>query len=79
MFEELRMSINATYDGSSWEDVTALYWQDGTPWKIVKFDRDVEYGKKTYRCIIIEKWVFDPEDLEALDYAGVLLEEAWEL
>lgn len=79
MDERLRRNIDECYDGSAWEAVTGILWKKGTPFQIWKFEHDVEFEHKTYRCLIIEKWVYDARDISAIDYAKTINEDAWEV
>lgn len=77
MPEDLRLNIAATTDG--WEPVTGVLWTDGTPWQVLKFERDVEHEEALWRCVILERVVYDPDDLSAVDYAEAILADAWPL
>lgn len=78
--EGLRRNIDECYDGSAWEAVTGILGLKGrTPFRIWKFEKDVEYEHKMYRCLIIEKCVYDADDISAVDYAETIYEDAWEI
>lgn len=79
MNERLRENIGETIDGSAWESVTGIYWENGTPWKLNKFEGDVSFEGSLYRCVILEKIVFDPDDLTAVDYAEDIYAAAWKI
>lgn len=78
MDSALRQHIAEVFGGDgSWEAVTAIMWKDDVPFQIWKFEQDVEYQGKWYRCLIISKDVFDPDDLEAVDYTEDIYSDAW--
>lgn len=79
MQEDLRRHIGEIYDGGCWQQLTGRYHEGETPWELWLFERDVEYIGSTWRCVIVEKTVFDPDDPEAVDYAEDVFAEAWEL
>jgi len=79
MDKDLRQNIAETYDGSAWKPVTGLLWQDGTPWQLWKFEEIVEFAGESYRCVIVEKSIYDPDDTEAVDYSIDILSEAWKI
>ena len=72
---DIRDIISETYDSTAYEAVTGILWQDGTPWQLFKFERDVE----GYRVVLIEKVVYDVDDTEAVDYSEDVLFEAWRI
>lgn len=75
--DEVRDIISETYDSTAYEAITSILWQDGTPWQLVKFERDIELDGEWYRVVLIEKITYDPDDLEAVDYSEDILFEAW--
>lgn len=77
MDERLREHIGATIEGGAWEPITGILWENETPWQLFKFEQDVEFEREIYRCVIIEKWVYDPDDLTAVDYAEDVFAKAW--
>lgn len=79
MSEELRQNISETIAGSAWEDITGIYWENGTPWQLSKFEGDVSFEGSIYRCVIVEKIIFDPADVTAVDYAEDIYSAAWEV
>ena len=79
MDERLRQNISETCGSEFWEPVTGVLWQNGTPWQIWKYENDVEFGGKTYRCVILEKYYIDPDDASAIDHSEDILAEAWEI
>ena len=79
MNEWLRKNIDECYDGGEWEDVTGILGKKDEPFQILKFEQDVEYEHKMYRCLIIEKWVYDADDLSAVNYSETIYEDAWEI
>jgi len=79
MDEGLRRNIDECYDGSAWESVTGILWKEEEPFQICKFERDVEFEHKMYRCLIIEKIVFDSDDISAVNYSETIYEDAWEI
>lgn len=79
MNKELRKKIDENYDGGFWEKVTGILHNNDTPFCIYKFEHDVEFENETYRCIIIEKQIYDPEDPQIIDSVETLLEESWKL
>ena len=78
MKERLRQVIDETYDGSAWERITAIFWEDGTPWDLWLFDHDVEFNGATWRCVIITRCEYSPKDLTAVEQAEDLFTAAWE-
>lgn len=77
MDERLRQNIAECY--GTFEPITGVLWQDGTPWQLWKFEQDVEFEGKMWRCVIIEKDYIDPADASAIDHTEDVLAEAWEL
>ena len=79
MSEELIQNIIETIDGSAWEAITGLLWENGTPWQLYKFEGDVSFEGSIYRCVIVEKIIFDSDDVSAVDYAEDIYAAAWEI
>ena len=79
MSEELRQNISETVDGSAWEAITGILWENGTPWQLAKFEGDVSFKGSIYRCVIVEKIIFDPGDVSAVDYAEDIFTAAWQI
>lgn len=79
MDEGLRRNIDECDGIFGWEAVTGLLLKGETPFKIWKFDKDVEYEHKMYRCLIIEKDVYNADDIDAVDYSETIYEDAWEI
>lgn len=79
MRDDLRQTISETIDGSAWEAITGIYWENGTPWQLAKFEGDVSFEGSIYRCVIVEKIIFDPDNVSAVDYAEDLFTAAWEI
>ncbi len=79
MDQDLRNHIGEIYDGGCWENITGTLWENKTPWQLSKFERDVDFGGKRYRCVIIAKTVFCPDDIEAVDYSDDVFSSAWEI
>ena len=79
MTEELRQQIAETIDGGAWETITARLWQDGQPWELWKLEQDVEHEGRRWRCVIVQRVTFDPEDPDAVDTAEDVFAEAWPL
>ena len=77
MNEDLRQNISETIAGSAWEVITGVYWENGTPWQLAKFEGDVSFEGSIYRCVIVEKIIFDPGDVTAVDYAEDIYSAAW--
>lgn len=77
MNERLRENIGETIDGSAWEAITGIYWENGTPWQLAKFEGDVNYDGSIYRCVILQKIIFDPADVTAVDFAEDIYSAAW--
>lgn len=77
MDERLRSHIGNVYDGGCWECVTGTHWQDGTPWDIWMFERDVEFDGETWRCVIIERYEYSPQDLTAVENVEEIYSAAW--
>lgn len=64
--EELRNEIASHYDGSFFKVLTTLHNDGVNAWEICIFEETVEYEKKDYYCTLIEKWNYDPEDIESV-------------
>lgn len=79
MDERLMQSIEETCGSEYWEPVTGILWEDGTPWQILHFGNDVELDGLTYRCEILRRVIFDPDDLDAVDTVETLMARAWVL
>lgn len=79
MDKELRKKIDENYDGRFWEKVTGILHNNDTPFCIYKFEQDVEFENEIYRCIIIEKQIYNPEEPQIIDSVETLLEESWKL
>ena len=79
MSEELRNHIAEIFDGAAWEPVTGRLVQNGTPWELWKFEHDVDFDEQCWRCVIIQKVMFDPCDTDAVDYAEDVFSAAWPL
>ena len=79
MDRDLRQHISETIDGGAWEAVTSVLWQDGTPWQLWKLERDIEFDGGLWRCVIVEKTIYDPDDTEAVDYTVDVISEAWKI
>ena len=79
MDELLRRDIAEHYDCSCWENVTGIIWENGTPWQLIKFERDVEYYGTMWRCLIITKLVYDPDDIPGVDDSEDVFSSAFEL
>ena len=79
MFEHLRNDIAENYGSECWEPITGkLYPAEDESFQLFKFDRDVEHDGKTYRCVIVQKVVYDGHS-DDVDYAEDVCYEAWEL
>lgn len=61
------------------ESATGIRHSDTESFQIMIYDIDVEFEKKTYRVVAVQKWVYDSEDLEAVDHVDELSFDAWEL
>ena len=79
MDELLRRDISEHYDGGCWENVTGIIWENGTPWQLIKFERDVEYFGTMWQCIIVTRVVYDTIDLTAVVEAEDVFSSAFEL
>ena len=79
MSNELRDHIAEVYDGGCWDNVTQIMWRNGQPFQLRKFVRDVEFDGANWRCIIVERVVYDDRDITAVDYAEDIFAEAWKL
>ena len=79
MSEELRENISETIDGSAWEASTSIIWENGTPWQLAKLEGNVSFEGSMYRCIIVEKIIFEPGDVSAVDYAEDIFTAAWKI
>lgn len=47
--------------------------------QIMIIDGDVEAEGKKYRVLSVEKWIYDTEDIEAVDHVEVLSFDVWEI
>lgn len=79
MSEELRQNIGETVDCSAWEAITGIYLENGTPWQLSKFEGYASYEGIIYRCVIVEKIIFDPDDVSTVDYAEDIFTAAWQI
>lgn len=79
MNERLRQTISKTYDGSCWERITPLYWEDGTPLDLWLFNHDVELDGDTWRCYIIMRCEYSPDDLDVIEQTEDVFTAAWQL
>ena len=79
MNEKLRTYINEHYDGSAWEPVTGVYWEGGQPWQLWKFELDVEFEGKRWRCVIVRRDEIAPDDASAVEYSEDVFGHAWEI
>ena len=79
MDEKLRQQIGETTDATAWEIITGILWKDGIPFQLWKFEQDVEFNKEMWRCLIIQKLVFYPDDIRSVDYCEDIMSEAWKL
>ena len=79
MDDDLRQNISETVDGSAWEAITGVYWENGMPWQLAKFEGDVSFEGSIYRCVIVEKIIFEPGDMSAVDYAEDIFTAAWKI
>lgn len=76
----IRRNIDETCGAEQWKPVTTkLFPVDGQPFQIFSFENDVECNGQYYRCVIIERYVYDAERPEEIDYGETLYEEAWPL
>lgn len=65
--EEIMEKLGATgYDAK--EIMCKHFSDDGQPWELILIDEDTEYEGHMYRVVAIEKWVYDADDTEAIDY-----------
>lgn len=78
MDSELRAHIAETCIGG-WSPVTGMYWEESSPWQLFSFEQDVEFEGRDFRCVIIQKVAYDPDDLTAVDVAFDVFSEAWEI
>lgn len=79
MDERLRNHIGEIYDGGAWEAVTGVLWKYNIPFQLWKFEQDVEFEGKLWRCLIIQDCTYDTDDLTAVDCARDVFAEAWGL
>lgn len=77
--EDLRDHIGEIYDGGCYEPITGMLWKRGQPFQLFKFERDVEFESKIYRCLLIVKNVYDSNDLTAVEYSEDISFEFWSL
>ena len=78
MYRTLRQTIGETYGSESWEPLTGKLYPAEDGMQLFMFEQDVEFDHKMYRCIIIEKRVFDGHS-DDVDYAEDVYFESWEL
>ena len=79
MDEQIRTDIAENYGAECWQSITGkLYPATDESFRLFKFDRDVEHNGKTYRCVIVQKVVYDGHT-EDIDYAEDLFAEAWQI
>ena len=64
--EEIRNDIESHYDSDFYKLISALHNRDGEAWELYIFEQDIEHEGKIYRCTLINKINYDPEDLECL-------------
>jgi hypothetical protein len=79
IIEGIKKTIGET--GYLPEEVTGMRCnhQDNDYFKIMMYDCDVEFEKKMYRVVLVEKWIYDSDDLESIDHVEELSFDAWEL
>lgn len=78
--EQIKAEIAEHYDGSFYEPITGILWQDKTPWQLFKFEADVELdGAEFFRVVMIKKYFYDPDDISSVDHEDTVLFEAWEI
>lgn len=76
MSNELYQHIAEIY-GTCDDPITGIILEEDTPWQLWKFERDVEFQGKIWRCVIIEKVVYDPDDPTAADFTDVVFSNAF--
>lgn len=76
MSNELYRHIAEIY-GTCDDPITGIIWEEDAPWQLWKFERDVEFQEKIWRCVIIEKVVYDPDDPTAVDFTDVVFSNAF--
>lgn len=79
MDEYLRQSIAEHYDSGCWDAITGIILENGTPWQLTKFEEDVEYHGSVWRCLIITKNVYFPDDFQEVVYVEDIFSSAFEL
>ena len=79
MNEDLRTYISEHYDGGAWDAITPIYWKNGQPWQLWKFEHDVDFDGYRWRCVIIRRDEIDPEDISAVNYSEDVFADAWEI
>lgn len=79
MNEDLRMYIAEHYDGGAWDAITPIYWENGEPWQLWKFENDVDFDGRRWRCVIIRHDEIASEDISAVECSEDVFARAWEL
>lgn len=59
------------------EPATGIRWSDEGGVQIMVFDDDVEFEGKTWRCIIVERWIWSNRHSEAIDSTEDIYTDAW--
>lgn len=72
--EELKNEIASHYDGSFYKSLTSLHNDGNYAWELFKFEENVEYEGKEYYCTLIEKYNYDPEDIECILDTEIIFE-----
>lgn len=79
MNEDILQDIMQNYDNSAWKAITGpRYPYSDEGFQLFLFDNDVEHGGKTYRCVIVQKVVYDGNTM-SVDRAENIFCEIWEL
>lgn len=79
MDERLRQNIGEVCGCEHYEAITGIMWQNGTPWQLFSFDNDIDFEGERWRVVMVQKWVYDPDDVTAVDYTEDIFSEAWQL
>lgn len=80
MDSDLRAHIGSIYGVEAWERLTVILWNNGTGYDLWKFEQDVEYSRKNYRCIIIQRNWYDAEiSMTDIDTSEDIFSDAWEI
>lgn len=77
MSSEMKLAIGETCGAEYWEPISSKMWEVNTPWQLMYFEHDFEYEKQLWRVVVIEKYVYDADDPEAIDRTEEVFSSAW--